>query len=289
MNKNAKLNEGIIKVPTKLENDILNFVFYNFFWFVRNRFTPEIKKSAPHLWDDFKNQLSKNNITLPKEKYKLPPDKRVFKNFTFDFDELPDNYKRLTPDHTFIQILIDWNKHEDRGASLAEYNTGKMAGKPASLITLYLNYFFDHNMAYPSKYHTVNEIPLMLTKIRSAVRHELMHLIQHILFKNVDKSQLSKKKNYDEDETDYYLSNIEFDPIISSLSENLATQFKINLSRSKISLEDAIKYQVGLKQPPNGSPYQPVDFFTVLKNNNIKKWKLAVKKFSLEVVKQLSR
>ena len=120
------------------------------------------------------------------------------------------------------------------------------------------------------------------------VAHELQHATQDVVLRKRHPDQM-KMPNEDDSTEDYYASDIEFHPqvttAVSDFKRMIQGMKREGRELSKKQLNQIFRYFVGAsEQMPNGFlKYKPMfnsPFFRSLKRTDDQKWKKAVKEFS---------
>jgi hypothetical protein len=89
-------------------------------------------------------------------------------------------------------------------------------------------------------YFRSQEINELIVILKSTIRHEMMHCVQHLTFGSKDSRQVSMGNGYSdkEDKSGYYTSNVEFYP-----------QIETSLAKFETYVSDALLYQLSLNDP----------------------------------------
>ncbi|MDP7367200.1 MAG: hypothetical protein QGH83_08060 [Candidatus Pacebacteria bacterium] len=255
------ISEGLIKVPQKIykkfEKSLLEFAFSHMVAEVDLDYVDAIKKVA-----------RKNGVRSFKK-----PQKEVRVKYKRPDVEIPvrksDDYMDIDPVDN-LHLFMVFNEKEV--VHNADYDTDHdVTGE--STITVYVS-------NYVRDIRDVNDVDQagftasqIVTKLKADLRHEMMHFVQDIYLANKHEKQNQQnpqsgkenrtKREIDKDNINYFTSQQEFDPTIQSeIGEFISTS----------SFQPSLQKHIAKS-----------DFFRILKKHQPKKYKIAVRKFTVGV------
>ena len=243
------LNEGLIQIPPKIYKHFETALFTFAF---------------SHIINEVGHYGFSKTVTKIAGKYGI----RRFIKPTAETNVVYKNHHQDIPYHDWD---IDQNEtitlfmiYDERDASYNAYydSEHEKTGNPA--ITFYVsNYVKEIREA--KKDEAVLIVDQILTRMQADLKHELMHYVQDVFLSNKSEKQVQSGSN--EDEAEYYISQKEFDPtIMSEIGEFLSTR------RQNPSLQKHIDQS---------------EFFKTLKRHSPRKYKLAIKKFTIGIQQAL--
>lgn len=139
-------------------------------------------------------------------------------------------------------------------------------------ITLYMATFFSHTIDSILDGDLLSYFESTYISLLGTVKHELTHYYQY--FHKYHKTQLAQYDPKKKDRNDaYYMSNVEFDPMIKTTIENLKYLKKRYPGDKKI-----IDYFLGFTdKPPDYYKFSRGEFLPILKRRAPEKYKKALK------------
>lgn len=152
-----------------------------------------------------------------------------------------------------------------------------------------INVFLPNNKTLGDMAELPEYVPAIITQIESVVRHELMHVVQKILwnkFPDGDKlDYYDSDNNIDYDK--YFVHSEEFGPLVYSVLGDLKSREEVLATQrgKEFSSEDkndlfrklVIDGPIEREMPSNGSERSLEDFLQHLYINDRQKWRKAVK------------
>jgi hypothetical protein len=195
-----------------------------------------------------------------------------------DTDGMGASYTSRTPQVKGITLLLYWTDQERLRGSWEDEK------KVLSLYPLAPPFLRD----YPTHRTHAQDIEYALNEITSTLVHELRHMVQTEIIQHAD--QEKRKKKYSDFGPDYHTSPIEFDPTIGSCVEEFLQLWDLASEGSrKPSLSSSVKQYCGLSQRKGFylGPFTTPDFFRDLKKHAPKRYRVAVKKFTVELARRL--
>ena len=288
------ISEGLIKVPQKIykkfEKSLLEFAFSHMVAEVDLDYVDAIKKVA-----------RKNGVRSFKK-----PQKEVRVKYKRPDVEIPvrksDDYMDIDPVDN-LHLFMVFNEKEV--VHNADYDTDHdVTGE--STITVYVS-------NYVRDIRDVNDVDQagftasqIVTKLKADLRHEMMHFVQDIYLANKHEKQNQQnpqsgkenrtKREIDKDNINYFTSQQEFDPTIQSEIGEFISNYstnppelvdyinRLNLKPNHPDLPEFVKkfmQKYFIKQIDR--QIKGSDFFKILKKHQPKKYKIAVRKFTVGV------
>lgn len=256
--------EGIIKVDKELLSFLESTFIVDFF----DRFKSQIKnKEALTLIDSFLTQYEK-----------------VHQEYT-----TKNNIKQL--DKTYLSLVYDnnnvygkFNYHvgtkaldDNNAASFHRSNNGSLSSIRVAFDKKFL---MDFNRWLSSpKLETLTDL---FSEKRNQIEHELAHMVEWFI---VTRKIKGVKGGYNDNEEDYFTSEIEFEPMIVSLVRNFELMVKKykNKNGTPMSVDT---YKELAKDILNGEQYEEIDNVFMMHSKNITpvKYKRAAKKAYVEII-----
>jgi hypothetical protein len=277
------LMEGVIAVPPLAMVLAYHWVVTQILWHARDQWrdlTPMFQtKENAALWQEFQDVCKKHGVRIPKEDY---PEKFDLKTFTFDITDLPLSYQKLAPVRKgYFFIGMQWKPE----------NETTMAAYYPDMNSIVIQPTNGALKNYPNG-AKLGELEIALDRIKKTLHHEMQHMIQYNVLRHPDQK---KKHPTDGSVAEPYLTSpVEFDPqIISAIADfydllEMIKKYSVYLPAPP-TLRDAINVFVGLTEAEKGHVGFTSSFFSALKDNAPKRWKLAIKKFVSELEKELVR
>ena len=267
-----RLSEGMIKLPSVL-NDMRRVMLEWYFAYVE-RVAPKRFSGS-----DLSEALRIVHAAEQKHGVRLTPDAvekghQRFRTQSFAVHEV------LYGDHVDITVTLRviFDRDEKLGSSGGMYDEDD---GPFIRISP-----FNMRMTGPS-IGTLDSLKASLSKVPHLIKlleHELTHLVQYqtLYYKHTDQAHMHSDYNAEDD--DYNLSNIEFQPLIRSevgRLEHLRAKYKSIPGYDERALTDAF---ILVADPPEWmNPNNVSSFFDTLHNRAPAKWKKAVKLFMHEL------
>ena len=252
------ISEGLIKVPDriikKFEKELLEFAFSHMVVEVDLDYVDAVKKVAK------KNGVRsfKKSVKEKKTKYKRPDVEMPYLDWE-DVDPV---------DNLFLILIFD----ERDATHNADYDTDhEVTGEPT--ITVYVSNYVRDIREVDTPEQASHMASQIVTKLKADLRHEMMHFVQDIYLANKHEKQNQQnpqsgkenrtKREIDKDNINYFTSQQEFDPTIQSeIGEFISTS----------SFQPSLQKHIAKS-----------DFFRILKKHQPKKYKIAVRKFTVGV------
>lgn len=271
------VTEALIKVPPILLHDVMSYIATQMFWWMRDRFTPKVRREFPEHWAAFKAEMARQQVRLPRSKYVMADKGIPLRSFKFDVTGLPGHYPDAAEDDKGILVALNlldnmpamkgtlaswWEKHNAVVVSLCNDDT---------------------LMAYPSQRVHPQDIGYVVAAIRDAVEHELRHAVQAKLLRDKDPKQVGMRPAYADHKADYYLSPVEFDPQIGSAAHDFMRQRRLAREYGKkLDLARNFATFVGAKPADRFGLFSTATLFKHLKSDP-RRYKVAVRKLYLAI------
>ena len=262
------LSEGLIAVPPKMAEHIDFLLTFHVLWYIRDKFRGR-EEQFPEQYKAFKELVAKFGEVLPKESY----DNSFVIPIPMNLQDMPEQYKHFKKTETQILFSLNWDNSDNLGSWNPKH-------KSISIFPNSIAYF----KTFPSHRNHPEDLEIALNTMKETIIHELRHMVQMLLIKHPDQNKV--KTQYNTHGTDYWTSPIEFDPMIGSCIEEFMKMWNM-FDKNKPPLKKSIKQFVGALPSKFGSFPTP-SFFTELKKNAPERYKIAVKKFILELEKRLT-
>lgn len=219
-------------------------------------------------------KLAKNHATAiknAKQKYDVKPSKYTGKNtvyeISYDLEGLP--YPFFKNHKPVLTLYFDWTGSViTKDTSLAVYFNKGNSGEPIEVIAVNPRRVLKYQHSDPS------DIFYLIDTITSDVRHEMIHMVQHLAF-GIDPKQTEKKPEYNKHGKDYFTSRIEFYPQIDSAVDDFLNLVKI----TKQDFGKAFRIYVGMDKPGFLTGMQPNPFFQNLRWHDPENYQKAIKEF----------
>ena len=275
------LTEGLLKVPGTTLDHINFLATYNILHYVKSRFTKHgsnLKDEYPEHWAGLLNSIQKFGVGIPDTQYR--GGEVYVDRVPLDVEEVKAAYKGNAPSVDSLLLAIAWNNDADAGGYLPEKNTIVIF----PLANNYISHFPDGPHSHP------NDISVSMVNIKGTIEHELRHAMQFLVLGKYA-AQKKTKPGYEKNGVDYHTSPIEFDPSIGSAVEQFMILWSHRNEGNNLdekSLEDAVKKFVGTIPSRPNDLFEPMAFFRNLKSGAPVRYRRAVKKFIVELTKQLS-
>jgi hypothetical protein len=289
------IQEGVMKVPPVVERTIVDFIAKNVFWVIRDRFTAKVRSELPQHWTEFKTEMARWGVTLPRTKYQMPDDGLVTMKIPLDTTGMPDSYVKAPADRETITVVLDWKGSVKGSAAgtLASHRNftktredGSTYEKSYVIIFLYRARDIDR---IPSKSRQPQEIGYVLRDIMANLRHELRHVVQYALLRSRDPRQVSQNAGYRDHQADYLLSPVEYEPQIADAIYEFTNIYRIISSVGKRPNLAAVFSSYSAAKPSRlGDGFGTNSFFKTLKKNDPNRWRDAVRKLYVGVVAELT-
>jgi hypothetical protein len=310
---NLYLNEGLIKLPPKLTDSILEYFVYWYLAFLEG--SAEADSSLEE--DDIDmirmalERLAKKHgskAPTPGDIKKAMTNRAIFKNFPVE--DLPQQYlervakvrgpeamKKLKDAH--VKFVVSFRKHPKVDMD-NDFPQGIFYAEPAEIIVSIPNM----PVKIPDVIHLLStfnhaEISRSINNTMGIVEHELTHAVQSMVLwllheKQYDPNASGKsaatlpKKEAKKDQ--YFTSDLEFAPFVKSSIRELKSIFEKNKATTEAAKKELfIKYtysDVAEKavNKANDKKFARSSFFKSLKRSDPDKWKKAVKLLSQETL-----
>lgn len=193
-------------------------------------------------------------------------------NIQFPLKELPDNYFKMNKSRRVRSLDLD-----------VFIGDGKSAHADVDLDDLNIAVYLPNEDTLQQMSTMVEYIPAVVAQLESVVRHELMHVVQKLMWNKFQKGSIDyydseNKLIYDK----YYSHDEEFGPLIQSALGNIKSkESAITTQRgSKLSVEEkkGLIRELVVPKPSQNAPKRGVEgFFAHLYTHDHQKWKKAVK------------
>ncbi len=259
----SNLREGLIAVPDKMFHQAMkNIVEHVLSWAITKATTKQQQDEVWRLAHQYNVELWRDYdiVSKPVRVDSLP----------IDLDGIPDHYPTLT-DEAPLYTAVDWRPSR----YAASWHKAKRVIIVYPLAKDTLKY-------WPHKLHSLGDY---LGEIEASIRHELRHAVQTMLLPDAQNEQIYN--NAIDDKVGYNTSPNEFDPIIGTLADNFVHFYNLMAEYGKKpDIGKMIRQTAGMIPPSFGE--KPDDFFVVLRKNDPKRYKLAVKKFTAEIMRKLT-
>lgn len=307
------LNEGLIKLPPKLNQALLDYFIYWYLAYLEGCAEKQFKGSDEDL-DMVKlaiERLAKKHaskVPTPVDIEKTMKSRSVFKNFPVE--DIPPQYvervakvrgqdglEELKTSRLFFNVSfkehprIDMDNDSPEGIFYAEpaeiiVSIPNMKVKVKDVLELLAG--FNHA-----------EASRVINRTLGVIEHELTHAIQSMVLYLLHPSQYDPEKSgksvrglrkNDAKQDKYFTSNIEFDPFIKIAIRELKGIFgkhKATTEKEKKELFTRFTYGDVLSKDVSKADNQKYDrspSFKSLKRSDPVKWKKAVKLLSMEVL-----
>jgi len=298
------INEGVIKAPQKMKNQIENFMWQSFLkrnydWMskLKTYLNQEggyqklvdlgVNLSEKHLRDEIKN------YTDLMKKYKVKDQKagkkqdKITKSFTVDLSDLPKNYPPIAqgiPKQSVVKSVFNKADRASGGPWIAiDPKTGKGEMKIDMSQQTSLSEY--NPLFVPSGIDTAKRAMAAMT---TTLEHELMHLVQSYVLTPTDVRQGKTQYNMNRhskkvsDLDSYYNSQVEFDPTIVSNTRHFQ-MIKDHLDRKGVKYNEKELLEVFVSAKPykgDDPQFYVSQFFESLKRTDRSNWKKAIKKFT---------
>jgi hypothetical protein len=280
------ITEGLIKIPPKLLDGIMDYVRENALWMIRSKFTTAARQQYPEHFAAFRQQVTKHGFKLPRTKFPMPEKGFSLTKWRLRGEALPDNYPKISEEESTFILLLNWENK-------LQHLTGKktMAAWWSEKNVLMVNiYKIDLLNRFPSQQTHAGDLEHAFAAIEESVAHELRHVIQSKMFKNVDPRQVEKRPDYAKHGTDYFASRIEFDPQIGTAVAEFIDGVIISKSANKkVNFAKAIKTFVAAKPSSSFEIFAAYPVFKALKKVDPERYNLAVKKFYVALQDELDK
>lgn len=288
--KKNRVESRLIKVPPKVEQQIVDRLFFETLWRMRDKFTVNTRAQFKDLWTALQAQIRVHAPKIPNHRagtmgQNSDADLTTFW-VPFSTDGLPANYQHLVPRQNRIRVGFNWTGKFGSNSPTIAYWWGTKN-------TLMVNMFnVEEFMRFPAPNWGPSIVSDVLKNVEEAVQHELRHAVQDLLLEAVDPKQTVIRPDYHQHGDGYYSSPIEFDPQIGSLAFEFVEYWKVHLEHGRRTSDRdrlfMMKQFVGAVPPRNmGMRVHP--FFDALKRKDVGAWRAAVKKFYVEVDEALKK
>ena len=282
------ISEGLIKVPQKIykkfEKSLLEVAFSHMVAEVDLDYVDAIKKVArKNGVRSFKKSQKEVRVKYKRPDVEIPVRKS-------------DDYMDIDPVDN-LHLFMVFNEKEV--VHNADYDTDHdVTGE--STITVYVsNYVRDIRDVndVDQAGHTATQIAI---RLKADLKHELMHFVQDVYLANKHEKQNQQKrqsgKNTEQDKINYFTSQQEFDPTIQSEIGEFISNYstnppelvdyinRLNLKPNHPDLPEFVqKFMQKYFIKQIDSQIKGSDFFKILKKHQPKKYKIAIRKFTVGV------
>lgn len=266
------VNEGLIKVPTNLRDDLIHYTYSHILWWARDR-ASKLPKSQKRIdyEDEIKELAEQYYIDIPK---KIKENLIKVEKFYLSKSDMPIRYRKLMSFEK-KEIFLGIDLKTTKSSGIAGWQPSKDMILVRPLIINYIANYPNGNGETPLKY--------LFKEIESAITHELRHAVQEYCFKDVDKNQVKMNDNYHTDKSSYFTSPVEFDPLIGSCVDDFLKTWEIVSEYKTPNLQKSIKQYAGLERSSPFDMFATPPLFKELKKSNKNRYRIAVKKFFIEV------
>ena len=288
------ISEGLIKVPQKIlkkfEKSLLEYTFSHMVEEVKLEYVDAVKKVA--------RKYGVRSFKKPQKevrtKYKRPDVEIPVRNID-DFEDI-DPVDNL---HLFMVF------NEKKIIHNADYDTDHDVTREPTITVYVSNYVRDIRDVDDADQagFTASQI---VTRLKADLKHELMHFVQDVYLVNKHEKQNQQnpqsgkknrtKKEEEQDKINYFTSQQEFDPTIQSEIGEFISNYNTNPP-------ELVDYINRLNLKPNhpdlpefkkqfmkkyftkqiNRQIKDSDFFDILKKNQPKKYRIAIRKFTVGV------
>lgn len=309
------INEGLIKLPPKLTNSLIEYFVYWYLAFLEGR--AEADESLEE--DDFDTiklalaRLAKKHGAKPPSPgdiKKAMTNRSIFKNFPVE--DLPAQYlERLTKvkgasalaalKDARVKFVVAFKKHPkvdmdndfpqgifyDSDPAEIIISIPNMPVKIPTMVQLLVDFNY-------------NEVSRSINNTIGTVEHELTHAIQSLVLSLLHQSQYDTETDGKADSNlpsnemlkdKYFTSDLEFAPHVKASIRELNTIFDKNKATTAQAKQELFtKFTYGDASSANVAKFDDKKFsrspfFKSLKRSDTTKWKKAVKLLSLETLK----
>ena len=258
------LCEGIIKIDKKL----LSFLESTFIVNLFDKFESQIKK--PEVLEII-NKFKSPHIKYYNEYIKENGIKKIDKSYlslTYDNNNVKGNFNY----HVGTKSLDENNA--------ASFHRGTNGSLSSIRIAFDKKFITDFNQWLSNP--KLETLDILFNEKRNQIEHELAHMVEWFI---VTRKIKKIKKNYNNNEEDYFTSEIEFEPMIISLVRNFEMMVKKykNKYGSPMSINT---YKELAKDILSGEQYEEIDNVFMMHTKNITptKYKIAVRKVYIEII-----
>jgi len=288
------ITEGLIKVPQKIlkkfEKFLLEFAFSHMVAEVNFEYVDAVKKAA-----------RKHGVRSFKK-----PQKEVRTKFKRPDVEIPvrkiDDFEDIDPVDNLHLFLVF---NEKKIIHNADYDIDHKVTREPTITVYVSNYVRDIRDVDDTDQagFTASQI---VTRLKADLKHELMHFVQHVYLENKHEKQNQQnpqsgkkkrtEKEEEQDKINYFTSQQEFDPTIQSEIGEFISNYntnppelvdyinRLNLKPNHPDLPEFKKqfmkkyFSKEIKRKIDNS-----DFFDILKKKQPKKYRIAIRKFTVGV------
>ena len=285
------IEEGLLKVPPSLLENVMRIIAHDMLWMLRDK-TPKAKYPAHYA--AVLQEAKKRGIKLPREKFKVPEKGARFISQPIG-DDIPQSYAHIKPNRNVIKVVLDYGTFEKVGDTIAYHwnwrrkdENKQPVGEEESVLIIHMRRIRGVK-EFPER-RTPEEVPYIIDALKNIVRHELQHAIQYAFLRDTDKSQIGKLPNYSSHQDDYMASQVEFDPQVTDAVHDFLEMWGILNQPGVIrkpTLMKGIKQYIGLLPPATMNGYAMAPIFKALKKNDPQKYRKAVAKFFTELTAEL--
>ena len=285
------ISEGLIKLPSSVDIAINDFAVFLYLSACKDMIEEHAEDKA---YTEGKKLLAKilakrnlkvsdeDSLTIGK---KLNTNSFKVKKIKILASDLPKSYSITGEEETEIKLSV-WFKAPKKMTSL---NAGGMYDVGLKQIMVSLDNYLYSTHEFKTIDGIKNVLETKLDKYIGTLKHEFTHAIQFEFLRHKDEDQVSslyraKATSKNIPKNTYNLSNVEFDPIIKTELSNFKSVLRHIKPLKGISITKIISYLTGSTNVPYIIERQS-EFFLALKRFDSTRWKLAVKKFSAEVIK----
>ena len=268
--KKLMVDEGLIQVPKSTLNNIKFILLYQLLWYAKNNFSGK-RVLFKQCWDSLNTWMDKFPRPIPDEPFE--PKTKIW-SIDFEIQSLPEHYPKSSS--TTIKFEINWTTDSKIHAAWNP-KTSTIVIYPLSL---------DYIFKWPKPGSHPDDFSLAFKSLTESITHELRHAVQFLVLKHP--YQTKTLKDYNLDQGEYYRSPVEFDPTIGSKADEFLNTWAIYypVSSDLFSNKNFIKtlrHYVSDSKSNRFGRFPPSDFFVKLKSQSPEKYKLAVKKFVIEL------
>ena len=271
-----RLDEGLIAVPSSMEEQIRFLLTYHLLWWAKARLKAS-GLSLPRVKAALEAEENRLGEDIPDRPYAVPENMSVNK-ILVSTEGLPKQYDKLQPKAASIRFVIFWG--EGYG-SLGGWSKDKKALVICPEALSYMK-------TWPNEKSAPEDLSLGLESMKSAITHELRHMMQDIFLGDFP-AQSKMNDRYHNHGPEYFSSPIEFDPMIGTMVDSFFELWTLYVTKEKmpISLDKAIAQFTGARRSHTGSLFSTSSFFEELKKAAPTRWRRAVKKFMSAVIKDI--
>jgi len=263
------LAEGLIQLPTKMFERIENIIHSEVYGCI-DRLLKGKKRQFPNHAKFFR-EFQKSRPTAA-QKY---DGEDHYYSIPYDLAGLsPKVASAFKASRNFLVLLCDWN---NKFNNIIKGEAGYIPTKEVILVKMFPILRYLQSDPSDIEYY-INRL------LKDILPHELQHMVQYLSLQHLDPRNVEMKPNYAQQGSEYYTSNIEFSPYITSTIE----EFRNHIRFSKNVNRD-LRIFVGIEKGDILSGIQTHKFFKWLKAISPVKWKKAVKLFYQGIAPYLTK